>query len=120
MWEKGYAHGVQIFLTVFSLFNLCAAGAACNAIANIETMHGRRGWQSRRLYLIAQIACWGLLLLSLWSIGAGWAFQPGGAPLILLPIAWLILAGLVFAIVDFAEDGVFDFGRGPAARSPGT
>jgi hypothetical protein len=27
-------------------------------------------------------------------------------PIILAPIAWLMVLGLVFAIVDFAEDGI--------------
>jgi hypothetical protein len=34
------------------------------------------------------------------------------------PIAWLFVMGAVFAAVDFAEDGVLDFGRGPAPPSP--
>lgn len=106
-----------IFLIAFSLFNLCAAGAAANGIMTVDKMHGAKGWQSKRLYVISKSAAWGLLLLGLWSTAAGWAFQPDGAPLILLPIAWLILSGAAFAIVDFAEDGVFDFGRGaPVTR----
>lgn len=101
-----------IFLIAFSLFNLCAAGAAWNGIVNLDRMHGPQGWQSKRLYVIGKTAAWGLLLLSIWSTAAGWTFSPNGAPLVLLPIAWLFVSGVVFAVVDFAEDGVFDFGRG--------
>ncbi len=105
-----------IFLIAFSLFNICAAGAAWNGVTAIDHMHGPKGWQSERLYVISKSAAWGLLFLGLWSTAAGWAFSPAGAPLILIPIAWLLLSGAVFAIVDFAEDGVFDFGRGPPPK----
>ncbi len=105
-----------IFLIAFSLFNVCAAGAAWNGLMTIDHMHGPKGWQSKRLYVISKTAVWGLLLLSLWSTAAGWVFAPGGEPLLLLPIAWLLLSGVVFAGVDFAEDGVFDFGRGPPPK----
>jgi hypothetical protein len=76
-------------------------------------VHGPKGWQSPRLYAISVVSAWGLLLISIWASAAAWVFAPAGAPLVLLPVVWLILSGTVFAIVDFAEDGVFDFGRGP-------
>jgi hypothetical protein len=28
------------------------------------------------------------------------------------PLAWLVAMGIVFAVIDVAEDGRFDFGRG--------
>jgi hypothetical protein len=105
---------VLIFLVAFSLFNICAAGAAWNGIMNVDKMHGAKGWQSQRLYAISVVAAWGLLLISIWATAASWVFAPGGEPLVLLPVAWLLLSGTVFAVVDFAEDGVFDFGRGPS------
>ena len=46
----------------------------------------------------------------MWRSDAHWAL------FVLVPIAWLIAMGIVFAIVDFAEDGVFDFGRGPKPK----
>ncbi len=103
---------MQIFLTVFTLFNLCAVAAAWNGIMNVDVMYGVKGWASKRLYTISIVACWGLLLTGLWASAAGWAFAPEGAPLVLLPVCWLMLCGIVFAVVDFIEDGVFDFGRG--------
>lgn len=115
-----YDSHVLIFLIAFSLFNLCAASAAWNGIVNLDRMHGPKGWQSKRLYVISKTAAWGLLLLALWSTAAGWAFSPDGAPLLLLPIAWLFASGVVFAIVDFAEDGVFDFGRGAEIKPAAT
>jgi sterol desaturase/sphingolipid hydroxylase (fatty acid hydroxylase superfamily) len=75
-------------------------------------------WASQRLFLIARAGSWGLGLIALWATAAGWAFSPGLAPLVLAPIVWLLAMGIVFAVVDFAEDGVFDFGRGAPAKSP--
>jgi hypothetical protein len=46
----------------------------------------------------------------------GWsqyhAGRAEGALIVLGPLAWLILLGIVFAVVDVAEDGKLDFGRG--------
>jgi hypothetical protein len=103
---------VILFLVVFSLFNLCAATAAFGAVAQLALPGAVKSWASQRLFIIARAACWGLGLIALWATAAGWAFGPASAPVILAPIGWLLLMGIVFAAVDFAEDGVFDFGRG--------
>ncbi len=104
---------MQLFLTVFTLFNLAAAGAAFRVVATLALPDAPKQWASRRLFLIARIGCWGLGMIALWATAAAWAFGPGFAPAILAPIGWLLAMGAVFAVVDFAEDGVFDFGRGP-------
>lgn len=95
-----------LFLTVFSVFNLFAAGAGFRGLVALESGREANRWASMRLYLIARAACWGLGMIGLWATAAGWAFSPGLAPLVLAPIVWLLVMGLVFAIVDFAEDGI--------------
>jgi hypothetical protein len=64
-----------------------------------------------------------LLDLSAAALGAtimAWAhFHAGradGALWVLSPLAWLIFLGVVFAVVDVAEDGRLDFGRAPPKR----
>jgi len=106
---------VTLFLTVFTLFNLCAAAAAFRTVGQLAERGAEKKWASMRLFLIARVGCWGLLIIASWASAAGWAFSPGWAPIVLGPIVWLLVMGVVFAVVDFAEDGVFDFGRGPDA-----
>lgn len=108
---------MQLFLTIFTLFNLAAAGAAFRVVSSLAQLGADKQWASKRLFLIARVGCWGLLTIALWASAAAWAFNPDGAPLILAPIVWLLAMGAVFAVVDFAEDGVFDFGRGPKPKS---
>jgi hypothetical protein len=60
-----------------------------------------------------------MAVLGLGATTAAWALWPRNAHYALLalaPIVWLLAMGAVFAAVDFAEDGVFDFGRGPKAK----
>ena len=105
-----------MFLIAFSVFNLLAAAGAAAAGVRLLAPEGREGWASRRLLAISQVMCWGLTLIGVAATLAAWALAPGQpryAPLILVPIAWIVAMGVIFAIVDFAEDGVFDFGRGP-------
>ena len=109
---------MTLFLAVFTLFNLCAGAAAFRAVSQLAQPDAPKRWVSARLFLVAEVAACGLLLWAIWGVAAGWAFAPDGAPLMLLPVAWLLVSGAVFAIVDFAEDGVFDFGRGPAPKTP--
>ena len=109
---------MTLFLVVFTLFNLCAAGAAFRIVGELSELGAEKKWASQRLFLIARAGCWGLGLIALWASAAGWAFGPIWAPLVLAPIAWLLTMGIVFAVVDFAEDGVFDFGRGVPAKTP--
>jgi hypothetical protein len=108
-----------VFLIVFSIFNLVAAAGAVGAGLRLTSEEGRKGWASRRLYRIALVLAWGLAMLAVAATGLAWALSPAAphfALIILAPIGWLLAMGLVFAIVDFAEDGVFDFGRGPDRR----
>ncbi|MGE3303378.1 MAG: hypothetical protein AB7M12_09720 [Hyphomonadaceae bacterium] len=118
---------MAIFLSAFTLFNLFAGLAACAVGARLLTGEERARWASRRLYAIALALCWGVGFTALTGTAAAWLLVEHGwdqgAPLVLAPIAWLLLTGVIFAIVDFAEDGVFDFGRGakpPATKNPGT
>jgi hypothetical protein len=108
-----------VFLTAFSVFNLVAAFGAAGAGMRLSGEEGRKGWASRRLYTIALILAWGLAVLGVAATGLAWTLAPGAphfALVVLVPIGWILVMGLAFAIVDFAEDGVFDFGRGPGRR----
>ena len=107
------------FIAIFSAFNLFAAAAGAGAGMRLLTADAKAAWASKNLYRIALAMCWGIALSgvlgtilawTMWRSDAHWAL------FVLVPIAWLIAMGIVFAIVDFAEDGVFDFGRGPKPK----
>jgi hypothetical protein len=107
---------------LFSAFNLCAGTAALQQAMRMQDGEESVRWASRRLRAIAQIGVVVLPLLCLAGTALAWKLEGTAAhglaaPVILLPIAWLIVMGVFFAIVDFAEDGVFDFGRGPGSKA---
>jgi hypothetical protein len=107
---------VNVFLITLSAFNLFAAVAACGAALRLHEPEERARWTSARLYFVALILAWGLPMCSALGTAAAWMLGRAAAPLVLAPVAWLLFMGVVFAVVDVAEDGVMDFGRKP--KSP--
>ena len=104
-----------VFVTIFSLFNICASLAGAGAGVRLLGAENRAAWASKRLYVIALVMAWGMA-----GVGAAsaplaflWPADPRLALFALAPLIWLLAMGVVFAVVDFAEDGVLDFGRGP-------
>jgi hypothetical protein len=97
-----------------TIFNLFASGAAAGAAMRlVET---RADWASTRLHAIALILAFGMAFIGLAASWAAWTLSihdPAYTLIILAPLGWLFVMGGAFAAVDFAEDGVLDFGRGP-------
>jgi hypothetical protein len=109
---------MTLFLAAFTVFNAFLAYAALRRAGKLMTPEGRDWWASKRLYSIACFAAWTLPAVCLAATAAAWLIQRAGVlhlapPMILAPVGWLLLMGVFFAIVDFSEDGVLDFGRGP-------
>jgi hypothetical protein len=106
-----------VFLTAFSLFNLFAGTASLAKAMRLVAPRGRARWASRRLYAIAVALAFSFPLVCLVATGAAWSLVNGGAdraaPLVLTPIAWLIAFGILFTVVDVAEDGVLGNGLKP-------
>ncbi len=111
-----------VFLLAFSAFNVILGYAALRRAQKLVTPEGRAWWASKRLHAIAVFAAWTLPLVCILAVGAAWALNDvaahWAAPVILAPVGWLLLMGIFFAIVDVAEDGVLDFGRGPKPKAP--
>jgi len=108
---------MTVFLAAFSAFNAFLAYAALRRAGKLMTTAGRDWWQSKRLYAIACFAAWTLPAMCIGATGLAWGLLSQGvqhwaAPTILAPVGWLLLMGIFFAVVDVAEDGVLDFGRG--------
>ena len=112
---------MTVFLAAFTGFNFFLAYAAVRRAGKLMTADGRAWWQSRRLYAIAVFAAWSLPAICVLATAEAWALHRQGvehwaAPAVLAPVGWLVLMGVFFAIVDVAEDGVLDFGRGPRPK----
>lgn len=112
---------MSVFLAAFTAFNFFLAYAAVRRAVKLMTADGRAWWQSKRLYAIACFAAWTLPVVCLAATAAAWGLHGRGvehwaAPVMISPVGWLLLMGVFFAIVDVAEDGVMDFGRGPKPK----
>ena len=111
---------MTVFLLAFSAFNVILGYAALRQAQKLVTTEGRAWWASKRLYAIAVFAAWTLPFMCMLSVGAAWALNDEAphwaGPAILAPIGWLLAMGGFFAVVDVAEDGEMDFGRGPKRR----
>jgi hypothetical protein len=106
---------MTIILTAVTLFHLAAGLGALGVGLRLLGREERAIWRSKAALLVAQLLCLAYPVLAFISASWAWrAFDAGQAyalPLMLAPIGWLLVMGLVFAIVDFAEDGVLGNAR---------
>jgi hypothetical protein len=97
-------------MAAFTLFHLAAGTASLGLAVRLLTPDERALWRSKRALFVAEALCWIYPVIAFACGAAAWRiFTAGGHhafPLLLAPIAWLLIMGAVFAIVDFAEDGV--------------
>lgn len=104
-----------VLLWAFSAFNMVIAAASLGTAMRLATRTERRHWRSKRLLTIAAFLAWTFPAAAFAGVVTAWQhFNEGrldSVPIILAPIAWLLLMGVVFAVVDFAEDGVLGNGR---------
>lgn len=106
---------MTLILAAFTLFHLVAGLGALGAGLRLLSREERAHWRSKSALLVAQLLCWVYPVLAF--VCASWAWrawdsgQPHDLPLMLAPFLWLLAMGLVFAIVDFAEDGVIGNAR---------
>jgi hypothetical protein len=104
-----------VILSAFTLFHLIA-GLACVSVAiRLLTPSERKLWRAPVALLAAEFLVWIYPIAGFVGVKLAWrAFSAGdhtAIPLMLAPIGWLIVMGIVFAIVDFAEDGVLGNAR---------
>ena len=75
----------------------------------------RAHWRSQAALLTAELLCWVYPVAALVSVKSAWGAHANQhhltMPILLAPIAWLLLMGVIFALVDFVEDGVLGNAR---------
>jgi len=106
-----------VILWAFTLFHvavgLASLGLAVRMLGPVERSH----WRSKVALLVAELLCWIYPIAAFVGVKSAWSAHDVGHPLalamIIAPILWLVMMGLVFAIVDFAEDGVLGNARSP-------
>lgn len=107
---------MDIFLWAFTAFNSLAGIFALLRGFALSARAERAQWVSKRLYGLALFIAATLPLIAVGCSVAAWQAHANGSamagPLILGPLIWLVAIGVVFAAIDFAEDGRFDFGKG--------
>lgn len=106
---------MEVILWAFTLFHLAVGLASLGMALRLLTPDERAHWRSRSALLVAEFLCWIYPIAAFVAVKSAWsAFATGhhhAIPMLLSPILWLILMGLLFAIVDFAEDGVLGNAR---------
>ncbi|MET0181894.1 MAG: hypothetical protein ABW199_03310 [Caulobacterales bacterium] len=94
---------------------MTTAVASLGSAVRLATREERAHWRSKTLLMLAAILAWTFPAAALAGVATAWTHYYAGEhdaiPIILAPIGWLILMGLVFALVDFVEDGVIGNAR---------
>ena len=106
---------MTVILWAFTLFHIFV-GTACLVLAvRMLTPQERSLWRSQAALLVAELLCWIYPIAAYVSVRSAWAAHdeahPFALPMILAPILWLLVMGLIYAVVDFVEDGVIGNAR---------
>lgn len=106
-----------VLFVAFSLFHLCLAMASLGIAVRLMTPDERAMWRSKAALFTASLMCWLYPVAAGLSAWAAWTGFQNGAPyafpLLLTPFLWLIGMGIVFALVDYLEDGILGNARNP-------
>jgi len=104
-----------VILWAFTLFHVAVGLASLGLALRLLTPYERAHWRSPAALLVAEFLCWIYPIAAFVAAKSAWAAYATGhhhaIPMLLAPILWLVLMGLLFAIVDFAEDGVLGNAR---------
>lgn len=100
------------FLTALSIFHLCISAGALGRGIRMTTAEGRAAWRSKRLYAFTLVVAWTYPLIAGGCVALAWQAHHGvdahvAGPLMIAPLAWLLVMGFVFAAIDVWEDGIF-------------
>jgi hypothetical protein len=104
-----------IIIWAFTLFHIVVSTASLGLGVRLLSAEERAHWRSQPARMVAEAMCWVYPVAAFFSARAAWSAYGDGhhlaMPWLLAPIGWLMLMGLIFAVVDFAEDGVLGNAR---------
>jgi hypothetical protein len=104
-----------VILWSFTAFHICVGVASLGLAVRMLTPEEREHWRSRAALLIAELLCWIYPITAFVAVKSAWsAFAADhhlAMPFLIAPILWLVFMGVLFALVDFAEDGVLGNAR---------
>ncbi len=104
-----------VILGAFSLFHLVAGVASLSMAVRLLAPEERAHWRSKPNLFVAEATCWLYPLIAFVCAMLGWReFTAGHAhalALLAAPFLWFAAMGLVFAIVDYVEDGILGNAR---------
>lgn len=104
-----------VIFAAFSLFHLAAGTASLGMAVRLLTPEERTHWRSRPNLFVAELTCWLYPVIAFACAVMAWGAFGEGRPhalaLLTAPFLWFIVMGIVFAVVDFAEDGILGNAR---------
>lgn len=102
-----------VILTAFTLFHLVVGTASLGLAVRLLSAEERAHWRSHAARYVALALCAVYPVIAFLSASAAWRHADAASilPLMLAPILWLLVMGVLFAIVDFAEDGILGNAR---------
>ena len=106
---------MTVILWAFTLFHAIVGMASLSMAIRLLGPQERALWRSRIALLVAEFMCWIYPIAAFVGVKSAWAAYDAGHPLALAmavaPVLWLVFMGVMFAIVDFAEDGILGNAR---------
>ena len=110
---------MNVILWAFTLFHLVVGLASLAMAVRLLTPGERALWRSLVALLVAEFLCWIYPIAAYVGVKSAWNANEAGHPLalaiIVAPLLWLVIMGIMFAIVDFAEDGILGNARDRSA-----
>ena len=104
-----------VILAAFSLFHLIAGTASLGLAVRLLAPEERSRWRSKPNLFVAELTCWLYPVIAFVAAILGWrafgAGQPHALALLTAPCLWFVIMGIVFAVVDYAEDGILGNAR---------
>ncbi|MBC7767823.1 MAG: hypothetical protein H7124_03480 [Phycisphaerales bacterium] len=106
---------MTVILWAFTLFHVVVGAACLGAAVRLLTPDERALWRSKLALLVAELLVWIYPIAAFVGVKSAWSAydvaHPFAFAMILAPIAWLLVMGIAFAVVDFAEDGILGNAR---------
>jgi hypothetical protein len=102
-------------LAALSVFHLVAGVASLSLAVRLLAPEERGHWRSKPNLFVAELTCWLYPVIAFICAIVAWREFSEGRPhalaVLAAPFLWFVLMGIVFAIVDYAEDGILGNAR---------